>query len=506
MTRMNKFIYILLCGILCLMSFGSLSSCDDERFTTDPAYQLSFSTDTVSFDTVFTTIGSATFKLVVHNRNDKSLNISSIRLPNASNSGFRVNVDGHQGTDFSDMEIRRKDSMFVFIEVKVDPTNRDNPILIKDSLVFQLESGVQQDVKLRAYGRDVVKLHGLTVNKDTTFTSYRPILVYDSLQVNEGATLTLEAGTELYFHDKINCLVRGRMLATGTLEQPVVFRGDRTDKMTELDLPYDRVAGQWGGVRFFETSYGNSLNYVDIHGGQYGIQCDSSDVSRMKLLLNNSIVHNVKGNCLDFTSSQVQVGNCQITNAGNNCVAILGGSAQFIHCTIANFYSWDIRKGDAVYIVNKQNDTYYPLEKAFFYNCLITGSTSDELNGGADEDNPEDVPFNYGFAYSLVNTILDEKKDNYEDLLNNNYPECIWDDKKDEKGKSLARDKNFLYIGREDFDYDFHLDSLSAAIDIGAPQYSVSYPLDRNGRSRLSDGGPDAGCYEWMPGDKRREE
>jgi hypothetical protein len=37
------------------------SSCRDERaFTTDPSHRLSFSTDTVAFDTLFTEVSSAT--------------------------------------------------------------------------------------------------------------------------------------------------------------------------------------------------------------------------------------------------------------------------------------------------------------------------------------------------------------------------------------------------------------------------------------------------------------
>lgn len=247
---MNKHIYIT--SLFIWAVFMSLFvACDDEKFSSDPAYRLSFSTDTVSFDTVFTTIGSATYKLIVRNPNDKSLNIKSVRLANAGNSGFMVNVDGHQGASFSDLEIRRNDSMFVFIEVHVDPTNKNNPILMKDSLVFQLESGVGQDVKLMAYGQDIIPIRGLVIDKDTAFTSYRPILVYDSLKVKEGVKLVLEKGTRLYFHDKINFWVYGSLHAEGTLDEPIIMRGDRLDKMTELDLPYDRLAGQWGGVHLF---------------------------------------------------------------------------------------------------------------------------------------------------------------------------------------------------------------------------------------------------------------
>ena len=494
---MNRHIYII-GGVLLVMLSHFFMSCNDDKYSVDPAYRLSFSTDTVSFDTVFTTIGSATFHLKVYNRNDKGVNVNSVRLASGGSSGFMINVPDGYG-DASAIEIPKNDSLYIFIEVKVDPQNRDNPILIKDSLIFQLASGVQQDVKLLAYGQDILIMKGKVIDKDTTLTAYRPILVYDSLRVNEGMKLTMEAGTRLYFHNKINCLVYGSVIANGTKENPVVLRGDRLDKMKELDLPYDRVSGQWGGVRFFEQSYDNYLNYVDIHGGQYGIQCDSSDVERTKLVLENSVVHNVKGNALDLISSKALVGNSQITNAGGYCVSVLGGEVEFIHCTVANFYSWDIRKGTAVFLGNSE---HMPLTNAMFRNCLITGSMSDEMSGGRTKD--ESIPFNYEFSYSLVNTKLDEKSPGYQEELSY-YPNTIWDEKEDDKGKSLAKDKNFLYIGKEDFDYDFRIDSLSAAVNLGAPEYAKQYPLDRNGRDRLNDGGPDVGCYEWMPGDKRRE-
>lgn len=497
---MRKFLYII-GGIFSVICTNVFFSCDDDKISTNPNHFLSFSQDTVFFDTVFTTIGSSTATFKVYNRNKEGLNIASLRLADAANSGFRVNVDGHHGTDFSDLEIRKQDSMYIFIEVNVNPQNQDNPILVKDSLVFQLSNGVRQDVKLLAYGQDVLILRGKVIAEDTVFNSWRPILIYDSLKVDEGKTLTMQKGTRLYFHDKIHCMVHGTLKAEGTFAEPVVFRGDRTDWMFS-DLPYDRVAGQWGGVRFYGTSYDNTLNYVDIHGGQYAVRCDSSDVEKMKLKVENSVLHNVKGELLSATSSKIRVANSQLTNAEKNCVSLIGGDAEFIHCTIANFYTWGIRQGVAVSVRNINNEIEYPLINADFRNCLITGSGSDELSGAQAEN--KEIPFNYNFSYSLVNTILDEKADDYQEQLAH-YPNSIWDDKKDEYKRSLARDKNFLYIGREDYIYDFRPDSVSAAVDLALRKDAELYPLDRQGRSRLSDSGPDAGCYEWMPGDKKGE-
>lgn len=80
-------------------------------------------------------------------------------------------------------------------------------------------------------------------------TSQRPILIYDSISIAPDVHLTLAAGTRLYFHGKAGMQIHGRLSVEGTLSAPVVFRGDRTDRMFPY-LPYDRLPGQWGGLRF----------------------------------------------------------------------------------------------------------------------------------------------------------------------------------------------------------------------------------------------------------------
>ena len=109
--------------LFCLVLFAFvLSSCDDELFTTDPEKVLTFSADTLTFDTVFTTIGSTTEKILVFNPNNRALRISSIALAGGANSQFRLNVDGNinVNNEFTDIEISAKDSMYIFIEVTAD--------------------------------------------------------------------------------------------------------------------------------------------------------------------------------------------------------------------------------------------------------------------------------------------------------------------------------------------------------------------------------------------------
>ena len=464
-------LYILLC---LFVSLTFIVACNNDDFSTNSSLKLAFSNDTLRLDTILTGIGTSTRQLKVYNRNKESLVISSITLADGSNSGFRINVDGMKGSNFSNIEIRGKDSLFIFIEATIRPADSDIPFFKKDSIVF-LTNGNRQDVKLYAYGQDFLSLRNKEITQDTLISSQRPIVIYDSLTVKEEARLTIAAGTRLYFHGSSSLQVHGQLTVEGTLDAPVAFRADRTDNMFSY-LPYDCLPGQWGGIRFHTTSYDNTINFADIHGGIYGIRCDSAAIDRKKLTLNNTIIHQVSGNGLEMTNCQATAGNCQISNAGNNCIKLLGGDYEFVHCTVANYYSWNIKNGVALAIQNEKGETPYPLTMAAFRNCIIAGSSGDEISGSRSKDSS--IPFNYYFSYCLINSV-EEKNDK---IMN-----VIWE-----------KDDHFEKMDSEMQKYDFQLDSLSKAINLGNNEDSRNYPFDLKGRSRLNDEAPDAGCYEWI--------
>ncbi|HEY9114915.1 MAG TPA: hypothetical protein VIN10_09440, partial [Bacteroidales bacterium] len=54
------------------------TSCKKDYIDTDPSIQLSFSNDSIIFDTVFTTLGSATYKLMIYNTSNNNISISSV--------------------------------------------------------------------------------------------------------------------------------------------------------------------------------------------------------------------------------------------------------------------------------------------------------------------------------------------------------------------------------------------------------------------------------------------
>lgn len=479
------------CKFFVLLLLVAFLACDDyDSFTTDRSATLQFSQDTVRFDTLLSTVPSATKTLVVYNHGDKGLRIRSIGLERGAASPFRVNVDGQdlsrtERNLAADFEVRRRDSIIVRIEVTLPVNASDSVFELTDRLLFSLESGIEQSAALVASSQYAEFHRGWVITADTTLTASHPIVVYDSLVVAAGACLTLPAGTQLMFHEGAGMIVHGRLEATGTLDAPVVLRGDRTDHIFDY-LPYDRLPARWEGVRLAPESAGNTLEYVDIHGGNYGIFADSALADTLKLKLTNSRLHMLGGDGLRITAARVEVENTEISNTLGHCVMLKGGASTFTHCTLAQFYPLDAARGDALRLTNRgEDDTYYPLHAATFVNCVITGYAEDVLMGSWFEN--QDYVANYRFQNCFIAT---EVTDDPATFIN-----IVYDDPESE----TASWRNFKLLDTHAFVYDFTPDSISAIRGIADISASTALPLDRLGRDRLKDGKPDAGCYQFVP-------
>lgn len=469
---------------LFLLTGFCFTTCENELdFETGSGTVIAFSNDTVAFDTVFTTIGSSTRDLMLYNPHGKAVNISSVKVASGGKSGFRVNIDGMSGTEFQDVEIWGNDSAYVLVEVTVDPTKQNSPVLINDSLIF-VTNGNTQIVHLIAYGQDVTIWRGKVIEQDTILTGEKPFLIYDSLFVAPNVTFTLEKGTKLHFHNNANVLVKGTIKAKGTYEEPVLFRGDRLDEVY-AGLLYDNTPGQWGGIRLFEESYNNEFEHVYIRSGSYGILADSSDISMSKILLKNSILHNVSGDLIAGKNYKIEAVNCQLSNAKGALVRLIGGDALFIHCTLANYFSFSTRTSPLLvlknYVALAANDLIlYPIVQATFENCIIySGGSSNDISLDNEYDGePVAAAFNHYFNRCLLGA-------NGED--DENFIQTIWNE-----------NPEFVYLNKDrDFVYDFRLDSVSVARNYGDLNIAYRYPYDLTGKSRVDDEGPDLGCYEF---------
>ena len=454
--------------------FMFLSCVDDEKFTTASGAVLQMELDTLRFDTIFTGLTSTTEHFVVHNRNDKALRIANVSLKSAGHSGFMMNVDGQSGTSVSNVEVLKKDSIFVFVKVNIPRSSSMKPTFVRDTIIFTLESGIHQQVVLEASGLNFKELRAEVLKSDKIIKADElPYVIYDSLVVSKGTTLEIEAGTTLYFHNAANLIVHGELKANGTQEKPITFRGDRLDRMFDY-LPYDRLENQWGGIYLSKDCTGCIFNYVDIHSGNNGISCDEIGGN---LDITNSVIHNVAGYGLYLKDTKAKVANTQISNAKYDCVSIHGGTSDFYHCTLAQFYPWDADRGHALFVSNYLNDEEHLVESANFYNCFITGYANDEVFG-----EPGNQTLKLHFNNCVLLTDVDD--DTY-------FHDCI----EESKDSATFKSTNFKTFDTRAYIYDFRLDTLSVARGKGSTSYSSLYPSDMDGILRGEK--PDAGCYQF---------
>ena len=475
----------------CLIILLALTACmKDDAYIVSPTAELTFSTDTVSLDTVIAGQGSNTYTFEVYNKQNKAIRIARVWLENGVTSDFKVNVDGEALTagEANDLEIAAKDSIRVFLFVKTKDLDKDKPQATSDKLYFQTEGGFVGAVILNAFGQSVTTLKGKVITRDTILSSRRPYQIYDSLVIAKDATLSVSPGVRFYFHPGAQLIVHGKLLARGTLSSPIIMRGDRLGNMFSQQA-YDNIPGQWGGVVFTQESFNNEMDYVDIHSGNFGIRCDSSAVSQLKLKLTNSIVHNTKGDGLFAKVCNLKISNSQLTNSGGNCLTLLGGSYDFIHCTIGNFYMFAGGRGVALSFANAEGDVRLPLERLDFINCILTGYGSDEIVGSKSKRYEND-PFNFSFRSCLIDM---PKPIQPEDL--GHFINCFWDNN---EGGKVSREDNFSpKFDLKKLIFSFQLDSLSQAVgNADIEQARLFAPVDRLGRSRLHGRGADIGCYQ----------
>ena len=468
MTQIRYTLWI--AAAMCL-SLALFSSCIEDGFTTSSSDVLAFNMDTVAFDTIITKQSSATKQMVVYNHSPKQINISSIKVAGLSNKGhFYINVDGIRGDEFQNVEIRGNDSIFIFIEAYLDEMERDEPTLLEDRLEF-VTNGKEQSVLLSAWGQDVVRINGDTISRNTRFTANKPYLIYDTMYVAQGVTLTLEAGTTLLFHDKAAMRCAGRMLANGTAEAPVTFRGDRLDRIVG-ETSFDIMSGQWGGVIFTPPTMGNVLTHVIMRGSSIGMHCSAyGDTIQCALKLVNCVLTNSASTCLATAACYVQAIGTEFSDAAEEVAYFAGGKVKASQCTFANNYLFAAPTLPIVNVFDVEfSDGTIGKIRADFNNCIIFGLAPDINEGKLDD-------FDVYLRYCLL-------KSNGED--DNHFINCVW------KGNPC-----FLTV-RDDHKFDYRLGNESDAIGKGNPDLCPAEArYDRYGNDRLVSGAIDLGAYVW---------
>lgn len=463
--EMMRIIQSFFLGIV-IISLLSLGSCKkNQSFSTG---NLDFSTDTVVFDTVFTTIGSTTKRLKIYNNSNATLKVDEVELLGGSSSPFRINLDGVKGTNFANLEIERGDSLFVFVEVTLQVNNATQPLIVEDQLRFRT-NGKNQFVQLAVWGQDAY-FHYNDVNSGT-WPNDKPHVVYGYAGIDSAMTLTIPAGTNIYMHK--NALLfnyKGTLHINGTKTNKVVFQGDRLEEF------YKDKSGQYYGI-YMQEARPSTISHVEIKNGTAGIHLFSKDPSFSDYTLklrNSEIYNNSRYGVFIYSGASVKAENCLIYKNESHALFVLeGGDFNFNHCHLLGYAAAD--KVPAVGINNyfKPNGStttnYGNINEGTITNSVITGNQLTELV--IDTQNPNNA---YTLQFNIKNCLITS-----EIIPTNSY------------FGSILWNLNPGFTNEEEDDYTFSTSSpLNNAANSAFPSY---IDFDENPRDAST---PDIGAWE----------
>ena len=405
-------------SVILLALISMFYSCQDDTVSTATDIPLSFSLDTLRFDTVFTSLGSATRSFKIYNELDEAVILDKIQLRNSSGF-FRLNIDGVSSSSASQVRIEALDSIYVFAEVTIDPDNplSVSPFIIEDLIDIEAKNSMYQ-VRLEAWGQNANYLPSRSANGQVNYISCdlnnwnwddpRPYVIYGALVI-DSCRVNIPAGQSVYMHGGIAInelgvyndgllifLSNASLTTNGTVDEPVRFLSDR------LEEEFREVGGQWGGIILNAGSTNNTLRHTQIKNSIVGVSVDSTSSLRME----ECEISFTSGSAIAAAHASIYAQNCLFyENGGNNVNLTYGGSYIFNHCTMANYNNQETA-------INANN---FRCSDAFcqgpiavnglfaeFNNCIVVGNDDDEISLADVTEGAQPNLFSYQFNECVV--------------------------------------------------------------------------------------------------------
>lgn len=452
MSHKSIFTALSVCSIL------FLSSCREDYDFSALENNLIVSADTISVDTVYNFSKSETYVLKLYNPDDKDVLIPHLKLNKGENSYFNIIVDGKSGIEFNNIPIRKKDSLYVFVEIDAKEAFA-NP-LYEDEIIIN-SNQKSQSIKLLSWV-EKAKIHSKNeILTNETWTKDEAHVIEENLTITDA--LTIEEGTSIYFKKDASLTIAngGKLNVNGRLGKEVKFRSARHDKK------YDSIPNQWKKIVLSPNSE-SKISYAKIIGGDTGLE-----VTNATLEINNSYIVNHQSYGILANNATIRGYNLLLNNTNISALAIEnGGNYEFYHSTFSNYFNMIGTAGNSYALtINNKNAA---LNNAFFANCIFY---SQRASNAIELTKNNQYAFNYSFDTNLF------KNGNITTLNVLTEPGFI---------KSIVGDPEFINP-----DYKANklgLKDKSIALNAGKISISQQFPLDYYGKSRTNN--PNLGAIQ----------
>ena len=466
--KKHVFVYCFLLIAGCLF----FTSCKKDSFINSADARLTITTDTLKYDTVFTTTGSVTKSFKIINENNQRLRLSKVKLMGGAVSAFKMNVNSANSNEISDLEIDANDSIYVFVSVIINPNAANLPFIVSDSILISY-NGNTRYVQLQAFGQNANFLRNNVITGNVVWTNNLPYVILGSLRIDTPATLTIQPGCRIYSHADAPFIVDGTLIVNGTNPAPVVFTGDRLDDVYK-DLP-----ASWPGIYFRGNSKNNVLRYAIVKNAYQAIVTEKPSINaNPKVILHQCIIDNAYDVGVLCVNSSLQADNSLISNCGSNIFLSYGGDYNFTHCTVASFSNLYLNHKNPVLSADNsafQNGVLVTANlNAVFRNNIFWGDEGFVKNEVVVNKQGANL-FNVLFEKNIYRTLDDPAFS----ILTANI-----------KNQDPAFDS--IDVSKRFFNFRITNNSSAPGINKGTV---TGFPLDLDDKNR-NNGLPDLGCYE----------
>lgn len=461
----SNYLYIVSAFILALIM--SLYACKpkNEIISTDSSITLRFSSDTVFFDTVFTSsantsIRNVTQRLRVYNPSNHAISIADLRLGSGISSNYTLSVYGKAVSSLQHVKLLGGDSLYVLVQLKIDTQQSDLPYLVQDSILFSTNGNLQK-VRLIAWGQDANYFHKDSITTNTTWTAGKPYVIFDQLKITKAVQLTIQPGTKILFGNGGRLEVSGTLNAAGTYEKPISFGGYRQEPA------FAEAAGQWGGIILHENTNPHTLQWCNIKNATTGINLIGTGSGMLDALqINHCKILNMGNACMTFSKSSVTISNSLFYNAASHLLKAEGGGYYKVYnCTFANNNSDFLLSAPSISMVSATGDIAWDVN---FTNNIIWGSQNNELDLQLPVATPPVVKNN------LIRTRFNTYAGN---------------------GNLLSATSSYVRFSSDPADPDGSLSGNSPAVNAGIIIPGITDDADLNNKPR--DTQPDMGAFEY---------
>lgn len=451
-------------------------SCNKDDISFDaPSQQLSFSKDTVFCDTVYHQVRSETYAVKVYNNEDKDILIPRIHLEKGASSLYKINVDGKPGYDFKEVPLRKKDSLYIFVEIAPEATGPE--AIAEDKILFESPAG-QQNVVLFSVVQDAEFFIKTSSNpniltSDATWANNKAKIIYGDLTVDQNVILNIQPGTKVYFHKNsgMKVLQGATLNINGTLANNVTLRGDRNDPA------YDTIPKNWNSIKMEPGSTLN-MNYARLFGGTKGLEMKQTNAT-----ISNSFIHNFQEYGIYSIGSTITARNLVMNNCGESAIGIFrGGTYNLTHCTVANYSELlQSYNRNGIFATNEwTNDSNQTEQGALILNVKNSIVYSDRENSVFFEQTPGQL-FNFTFENCLLK-YSSQSEAGFSDTA----PSVI----------QLVKNQSPLFVNYFAAQMNLRVKQNSPAIGKGSTAVAATVPTDIAGISRTSN--PTLGAYQYQ--------